>query len=150
MRNLLLLSLALSSLAVADATLHCDGAPNSAGSGAVLRWVGDFDPYEGALRVEGLPAGQTGIMLYSLGSDQVPWGDGTLCLDGNVAWILARAVSDSAGELYLDLATDGEQEDLRWLEHHEQLTWYFQYAYRDPAPGGMGFNTSSSLEVRFE
>jgi hypothetical protein len=150
MRTLLFLSLALSSLAVADATLNCDGAPNSVGSGAVLRWVGDFDPYEGALRVEGLPAGQAGMMLYSLGGDQVPWGNGTLCLGGGPKWILARAASDSAGELYLDLAADGDQDDLRWLEHNEQLTWFFQYAYRDPAAGGTGFNTSSGLEVRFE
>jgi len=90
------------------------------------------------------------MMLYSLGGSQMPWGDGNLCLGVGPKWILARSVSDSAGQLYLDLAADADREDLRFLDYNDQLTWYFQYAYRDPASGGAGFNTSSGLTVNFE
>ena len=149
MRIFTALLLTLSALAAADATLTCEGAPNSTGRGAVLRWTGGFDPYEGGLRVEGLPASQPGFVLYSMGESQVPWGDGDLCLSGPI-WILARVVSDPAGLLRLDLATDGDEEDLRWLDYMDQQTWYFQYAYRDPAAAGTGFNLSSALAVTFE
>ena len=139
--------------AEADASKICDGAPNSAGPGATLRWAGAFQPSEGELRVDGLPPNVLGMTLYSYGATNLPFGNGTLCV-GEPQWILARTRSDAAGQVRLDIAGQGEIEDVRWLDFAWRTygldTWFFQYWYRDGAGGGAQHNLSDAIRVTFE
>lgn len=149
----LLVLLAWSLPAGADASKICDGAPNSAGPGATLRWSGEFRPDAGELRVAGLPPNVLGMTLYSYGPNNLPFGNGVLCV-GEPQWILARSRSDAAGQVHLDIAEQGENEDVRWLEFAWRSygldTWYFQYWYRDGAGGGAQHNLSDAIRVTFE
>jgi len=136
--------------ALADAQRYCSGEPNSVGPGASIRWAGPYDPDGGRLLVEGCPPGELGVFLYSLAAQDVPFGDGRLCV-GPPAWALARTTTDAQGRAALDIWNEGEREDVRWIEYHHDLTWYFQLGYRDPGgPGGTGFNLSDALEVTFD
>jgi hypothetical protein len=140
----------LAGLAGADAQRFCTGEPNSVGPGASIRWAGPYDPDGGHLMVEGCPPGAFGTFLYGIGAQDVPFGDGRLCV-GYPAYILARARTDAQGRASLDISADGETEDLRWLEYAHDMTWYFQFGYRDlNGPGGTGFNLTDALEVVFE
>ncbi len=90
------------------------------------------------------------MVLYSLQPQDIPFGDGHLCV-GPPAWILARTHTTAQGDASIDLRRDGDAEDLRWLNYHYGMTWYFQFAYRDPGgPLGAGFNLTDALEVVFE
>jgi hypothetical protein len=137
----------------ADASKICDGAPNSVGPGATMRWAGPFQPTQGELRVDGLPAGTMGMFLYSYSRANMPFGDGTLCI-GIPVWVLARKASDASGQVRLDIAQEGEDEDVRWLDFAWRAygleTWLFQYWYRDRAAGGAGNNLSDAIRVSFE
>ncbi len=133
--------------AAADATVICDGAPNSVGPGAALRWAGAYAPEGGQLRVSGLPPSQPGWMLYGLYTDDVPFGNGQLCI-GGAKWIMARTTSDVQGRVRLDIESQAEEEDFRWLHYYG--TWYMQYLYRDPLAGGAAFNLSDALQVSWE
>ena len=136
-----------------DASKICDGAPNSVGPGATLRWSGSFQPGEGELRVDGLPPHAMGMVLYSYNADNLPFGNGTLCV-GAPPWIMARVRSDAAGQVRLDISAQGEDEDVRWIEFAWRTygydTWYFQHWYRDGAAGGAQHNLSDAIRVSFE
>jgi hypothetical protein len=149
----LLVLLGWSIPAGADASKICDGAPNSVGPGATMRWAGTFQPENGELRVDGLPAGTMGMVLYSYTPTNVPFGNGTLCI-GVPVWVLARTQSDASGQVRFDINEEGENEDVRWLEFAWRAygldTWFFQYWYRDGAGGGAGNNLSDAIRVTFE
>jgi hypothetical protein len=143
----LLATFLLAGLAHAQATNHCVGAQNSVGSGATIAWVGPTTIAQGGLAVTGLPRAVTGLFVYGLQRDQAPFGDGFRCI-GGANWILARERATTSGTVALDLASEGEPEDLAWLA--SASTWSFQYLYRDPRAqqsGGVGFNSTDAVEV---
>jgi hypothetical protein len=140
----------VASLASAGSSSYCDGLPNSVGTGAVMQWNGPFHPSLGSLAVDGCPADSFGMVVYSLGDQDIPFGDGRLCV-GPPAWILSRTRCTPQGTALVDIRREGDAEDLDWLFYHFDATWYFQFLYRDPAgPGGTGFNLSNALEVTFQ
>lgn len=144
------LCLALStSLASADASIQCAGAPNSVGSGATIRWSGPFDPIGGVLFVDELPANAPGIMVYGLQSTNLPFGDGFSCV-GGVNWILARKGANAQGSMHLDVASESDPDDLIWLQWPGNDQFYFQYMYRDFVSGGTGFNLSATVRVSWQ
>ena len=139
--------LAFSPRGAADAEIICDGAPNSVGAGAGIRWAGALQLAQGSIRVEGLPAFTNGMMLYGLSPDSTPFGNGTSCI-GGPRWILARKASDGQGRVQLDISAEGEADDVLWLAQFD--TWFFQYWYRDAAAGGSAHNLSAAMRVTYQ
>ena len=143
------LALASTAFSSGNSSSYCSATLNSSGNPAHIRWIGPYEPHTGSLLVYGCPAQTSGMFLYGLGAQQVPFGDGFSCIAGT-NWILARKRTDASGAVLLDLGQQGEPEDLRWLNYNIGATWYFQYAYRDLAgPLGNGFNLSDGVAVNF-
>lgn len=127
----------------------CASSPNSVGAGAVLSGIGRpiLSCNAFALRVEGAPPGQPGLFLCSpqLGPD-LPFGNGVLCLAPPLWRLAPTATVDDGGAcaLRLDL---GDLPGLGPIPPWSTLA--FQFAYRDPAAAGAGFNCSDALHAQF-
>jgi len=143
----MLAALALALPARAGVTPYCPPAPNSVGPGAVLTWRGPSDPAQAQLIVAGMPAHAPLMYVYGYAQQQTPFGSGQLCV-GPPTFILGRSAADAAGSASLQIAVEGEQEDVRWLTSGLLSGAYFQVLYRDAA--GATMNTSGALDVLFD
>lgn len=127
-------------------TIACFGAVNSTGSATTLGTQGlpsvftnDF-----ALDAQFAPPGTNGTFFFGTALASVPFGDGVRCAGGSL-FRFGNVTVDASGNASraLDLTTfpgstiaaGGE----RW----------FQFAYRDLAAGGAGFNASMTQRVTF-
>jgi carboxypeptidase T len=121
----------------------CVAAPNSAGPGAIMGWSGSTDATDANfnLSVSGAPPTQFGLFFYGPSQQQVPVGDGFLCLGGSLVRLPVVTVDALGGAFQpVDLAGQGL---------FNGQTWNFQFWYRDPAGGPAGNNLSDGLEVEF-
>ena len=99
---------------------------------------------------EPLPAGQFGLFIYATDPAATPFGDGVLCVGGQVYRIGTPTTADSSGVLRSDLPFDEPPANAGSGAIVPGSTWYLQCWYRDPGgPGGNGFNLSDALEVLF-
>jgi len=135
--------------AQAGVTAYCPPTPNSVGPGAQLAWRGPADPAQAQLIVSGLPAGAIALYVYSPAQQQIPFGNGSLCV-GPPAFNLARRAADAFGRSTLQIALEGEREDVRWLLSGLLPSANFQVLYRDAASAGAKMNSSGALAVVFE
>ena len=129
-------------------TNYCTSSPNSVGSGAVMGTSGtqvvadnDFGLFAG-----GLPANQNGVFFYGAIQQNVPFGNGQLCIAGQV-FRLDVVQSDVFGitQFALDITNPATPSG----QITAGSTWNFQHWYRDPAAGGAFFNLSDGVEVTF-
>lgn len=93
------------------------------------------------LRVEHLPPGQFGFFLWERGMQDVPWGDGSLCIGPAPQPIgppASTGAAGAAGLRFKDLPPFAAGDVIR-----------FQFWYRDPAGQGAGHNTSNALRTSF-
>jgi carboxypeptidase T len=127
----------------ADPQNYCVGAPNSVGPGAAMGWLGSidatFDDFD--LLVSGTPPGNFGLFFFGPGQQQVPLGDGFLCVGGSLTR-LPVVTSDPFGQAQTGL-------DLPGFGIQNGDTFNFQFWYRDPPGGPVGNNLSDGLEVVF-
>ena len=142
----LLAALALALPAAAGVTPYCPPTPNSVGPGATLIWRGPADPGHAQLLVAGVPAHSPLMYVYGTSQVQTPFGSGLLCVQPG--FILARSAADASGHASLQIAAEGEQEDVRWLVSGLLSGANFQVVYRDAA--GATMNTTGALAVEFE
>ncbi len=126
-----------------DPVNYCIAAPNSVGPGAIMDWYGSVDVAQNDfhLLVSGAPSGQFGLFFYGPGQQQVPLGDGFLCVGGSLKR-LGVVTTDIFGQAtdQLDLPASG-------LQNGDQRS--FQFWYRDVAGGPAGNNLSDGLDVTF-
>lgn len=125
----------------------CIGAPNSANpDGSHLCGVGSTSVADNAfsLVATGSVPNQPGLFFYGTLPNQVPLGNGVLCLGGQL-FRLPPVFGDGAGTVNfpLDFTTLPAGGDIVGGS-----TWLFQWWYRDPTVGA-SFNFSSGLEVTF-
>lgn len=129
-----------------DPVIACFGAVNSTGfattldtHGAPSVFTNDF-----ALEVQFAPPGTNGTFFFGTALANVPFGDGVRCAGGSL-YRFGNVTVDASGTAAraLDFTTfpgstiaAGGQ---RW----------FQFAYRDLAAGGAGFNASMTQRVAF-
>ncbi len=136
---------------------YCIAAPNSAGAGALIGNTGSTSiaANDFTLTVIDCPLGQNGIFFYGVNENQLPFGDGFLCVGG------VAAGGGGIFRLQPPIQTDANGEAARLVDFTQPpaccgegailpaSTWYFQFWYRDPAFGGAGFNLSDGLKVVF-
>ncbi len=126
---------------------YCPPPANSTGGLAVIRVLGEasLSTNQFGLRVTGMPANKPGILFYGQGSNNIPLGDGTLCVSGGINRISPASSSNANGVLtrQVDLGLHG----LSVLAPGDKRN--FQLWFRDPQGGPVGFTFSSAVEVQF-
>ncbi|MFT7542982.1 MAG: hypothetical protein ACI9K5_003964, partial [Gammaproteobacteria bacterium] len=126
----------------AGAMQHGTTAVNSTQASAVIRAFGSNSLAANELKLEALSVPNTAFLfLRGTQSAQMPFGNGSLCLGGDIVRIqLAGHASDNIARVTLDLPSIGV---------NAPGVNYFQCWFRDPAAGGAEFNTSDALYITF-
>ncbi len=122
--------------------VYCTGEPNSVGPGAQIYSTGSTGVSDADFRLNasGVPPTTFGLFFYGSGVNDVPLGEGRLCVSSPFTRLTVQQ-TDSAGEVsqLLDLAGPIVAGS----------SWNFQFWYRDVAGGPLGYNLSNALEVIF-
>ncbi|MFT7669548.1 MAG: hypothetical protein ACI8X5_002253 [Planctomycetota bacterium] len=120
--------------------VYCGTSPNTVGTGATIGSSGSTGIGEGTftLHASGIPADNFGLFFYGAGQNLAPLGEGTLCISSPFTRLNVQQ-ANGAGEVdqLLNLTSPLDA----------GTTWNFQFWYRDPAGGPVGFNLSDALEV---
>ena len=128
-------------------TNYCMSLANSTGAPAVISVSGTLSFAANNLMLSAEPVpDQNGIFFYGPGTQQVPLGNGFLC------------VTPTFGRLPIELASgnvlthdfDNTNPPNPQTQVGPGTTWYFQAWYRDPAAGGANYNFSDGTEVTFQ
>jgi len=143
--------LACAGLALADGTHlgtnYCTSTPNSGGGAASIEVFGPDYGGTGQVFLDDavvisafpLPPETVGLFLYATQPAQLPFGDGFLCVAGQVQRMPAHT-SLASGLIY-DSVTLGDLPGLT------AGTWHFQAWFRDVAGGPAGFNLSDGIAL---
>lgn len=132
-------------------TSYCISAANSVGAGALLSATGSTSiaANDFTLTVSAAIPGNYGLFFYSAAQQQVPFGDGYLCVGPGVYRLGPPLASDGSGQAQRDVDFTLPPVGSGPGQVHPGSTWNFQYWYRDPAGAGSGFNLSDGLRVVF-
>lgn len=120
----------------------CASSPNSSGLSARLASAGSTSiPGAGmTLDLSNAPANRPVFFAYGNATTSLPFGQGTLCLAGQVGRFPA-VVADAAGRATIDC-------DLAALGSEPGATWTFQAVFRDPAGGGAQTSDAITIELQ--
>jgi len=130
-----------------SAANYCISSPNSAGAGAVIGSNSDYSVASNSfqLNVSGAPANKPGLFFYGPNQISIPFGEGRRCVGGSLYRLGV-------------LTTSGQGTALRAIDFTSLpngggivggSSWNFQFWYRDPAGGPVGYNTSDGLAATF-
>ena len=127
------------------ATNYCTTSVNSTGSGAVMGHMGSTSLFANDLVLTAGPVPQQpGLFFYGPQSANLPFGNGTRCVGGQLVRlpvIVASGGSFSYAVDYANLPPAGAISS--------GVTKYFQAWFRDPAGGGAAYNLSDGLSIQF-
>jgi hypothetical protein len=136
-----------------DPTNYCFTSPNSAGSGALMSWIGttSITADDFYLESSGLPPNQFMMFYYGAGAITNPFGNGFQCVgNGGVGLFRFKPfMADFTGMATMKVDYTVPPAGVgggigRWLPGD---VWFTQAWYRDPAGGGAQFNLSDGLRV---
>lgn len=127
----------------------CTSLPNSTGFASTIALQGWDSLSANHFRLEAsqAPSGVTGLFLGSTAGQQVPFGNGFLCVDGAAFGFHRLTPSQTAPNGVLRTEVD------LWAQPYYQVgsTWTFQGVFRDPNGGGaLTWNGSDALRVTFK
>lgn len=127
---------------------YCTAGINSNGVGSSLGRTGS--PYLGhndfGLFANHIPFFEVGVFLMATSTNNVPFGNGTLCVGGSVQRLaVTPPVVGGYAAVDLDFTDAGSLAS----QITAGSTWYFQYWYRNVSGGGAGFNLSNGLRATF-
>jgi hypothetical protein len=130
---------------------YCPATSNSTGVAGYLDIAGSLSVSvnDTALTANHCPPGSLGLFLGGQDKAQIPFANGTLCVDpaGHGPLIVAPAVQVSrAGQAEIALQPDWMPARGRLADH---ATWSFQFWFRDPLAGGARANLTNALRVTF-
>ncbi len=136
----------LDSLGIRDQVVTCNATPNSTGQAATLGAEGCDSLIANALtlRAEGLPGSTFGLFFYGANPNQLPLGNGTLCIASPRRLPLAQA--DPSGVMRCTVDFQSPQA----AAVTAGATWYFQNAFRDVGVGtGLDLSGAVAVDVRY-
>jgi len=131
-------------------TNYCPLTPNSAGPGAAISATGSPSVLANDLVISVSGAvNDAGVFFYGTGQGQIPFGNGNRCVTGTIVRLWPPSVADALGNnsRVIDNTHPGIAGSLAPIV--DMATLNFQYWFRDPAGGGMGFNLSDAIEITF-
>jgi hypothetical protein len=122
---------------------YCGSNPNSTGSPGAISASGSASSSAGDLSLSAAPVpNQNGVFFHASGQIQNTFGNGFLCVSGNVKrGSIVPVAGNVAGYTY-DNSTNKKS-----LAAHVGTTRNFQYWHRDPMGGGAFFNTSNGITI---
>jgi len=125
---------------------YCTAGLNSTGAPAAISASGSASVAANdlLLRAEPVP-NQPGIFFYGAGQTSVPFGNGTLCVAGQIARL---DVVNATGNV-MTFLLDNTSPPSAATQITPGSTWYFQAWFRDPMAGGSFFDLSDGLSVTF-
>lgn len=126
----------------ANTTSYCTSAPNSTGLPATVVATGSASLATNSLTLlaSSVPSGPA-LFFHGLAQQQVPFGNGTLCVAGSLVRILPVMLA-SAGQVEVEV-------DLPSVGIATPGSRHFQCYFRDTAAGGAGFDASDALQITF-
>jgi FG-GAP repeat len=132
------------------------GCWNSTVHGALLQACGSPSVLEDDLELQArwLPPEELGVVIMGPRPDELPFGDGVLCVGPGDLGLFRFPVLDSGASGVIELGPGivAQTQASFPVAGHIQAgdTWYFQAWYRDPdGPCGTGFNLTNGLRVEF-
>jgi photosystem II stability/assembly factor-like uncharacterized protein len=126
-----------------NASNYCLANANSTGSAASITFAGSCTAAENHFTLQASPVpDQLFLFFFGPNANQVPFGNGYLCIGGGLTRLNPPAVAAA------NLAS--HRVDLAAYGFTAGSTERFQCWYRDPAAGGAAFNSSDGLRVTFE
>ena len=127
-------------------TSHCMAGLNSTGSPAATSATGSASGAANdlLLRAEPVPD-QFGVFFYGPQQTSVPFGNGTLCLAGEIGRLDVVMATGNVMTFRLDNTNPPSTS----TQITANSTWNFQTWFRDPAAGGAFFDLSDGLSVTF-
>lgn len=124
---------------------YCIAAPNSRGPGAIMGWSGTTSRAQNDFTLTctgGIPNG-FGFFFFGNAQQQTPFGNGFVCVSGNVFRLLPGDNFSLSGVA----ARPVDMNSGVGVNLTAGTTWNFQIKYRDVAAGGALFNYSDGLNV---
>lgn len=130
---------------------YCPATLNSTGSAGYLDLSGTLSVsvLDTVFTANQCPPGMLGMLLCGQDKAQIPFANGTLCVDpaGHGLDVMGRAIQVSrTGQASLALLPDFMPARGRLADH---ASWSFQFWFRDPAAGGAQANLTNALRVTF-
>jgi hypothetical protein len=123
---------------------YCSSSPNSVGTGALIAANGTLSVLANnfSLVASGAPPNKLGLFIYAQGQNQVPFGNGVLCLAQPIFRLSPGVMTNASGVAERPV-------DLNSTAILPGSSWNFQFWYRDPAGGGASFNLSDAFRGIF-
>jgi hypothetical protein len=132
-------------------TTYCVTSPNTSGPGAHIFSSGEAAIAANTFTLEAIGAvpSQVAIFYYGTEATSAPFGEGVRCVGGLTTRLLPPLFIDGAGtaERHVDFTSPPASVGTGHITSGS--TWHFQFWYRDPGGGPVGFNFSDALEVTF-
>jgi hypothetical protein len=128
---------------------YCTALINSTGKTASMGYTGSTSLTLNDLKLtvtDGIP-NQIGIFFMGSFQTQVPFGDGHLCITGNIQRLMPPVFMDAAGAGSFTADFTDPTSPLSMVQPLSE--WNLQFWYRDPQPIGNQFNLSDALHVQF-
>jgi len=127
---------------------YCAATPNSLGATALISSFGTTSVASNifTLACDGALPATPGLFFYGPNEQQIPFGDGFLCVDGGV-FRLPATTTDAFG--HAEAALDVTDPPAEGGAIFPGSTWKFQYWYRDVNSETAAFNLSDGLSVDF-
>ncbi len=127
---------------------YCATNPNSAGTHAAISNSGStsVSTNDFGLQVTGAAPAQFGLFFYAANQSSAPFGNGYLCVGGQLFRLTPAQLTDAGGNA-ARLIDFTNQTVPAGGEILPGSTWNFQYYHRDTV--GSGFNLSDGLNVPF-
>lgn len=130
-------------------TGYCTAGVNSTGKGASIGSWGS--PYVSSndftLTVQDCPPSQVGLFLMGDQPNNLPFGNGVLCVGGGLKRLHPAQPTGAVGTATLPLDFTDPSSYASWIAAGS--TWNFQFWYRDIPAGGAEFNLSNGLSATF-
>jgi hypothetical protein len=127
---------------------YCSTTPNSTGLFAMISRQGGESVAANNLLLtcaDAVPS-QFGIFFYGSGTAQVPFGNGTRCVDLPIQRLPVVSIANDGRASY---ALDNTTPPTATGQITPGSTWHFQFWFRDPLAGGSNYNLSDGLSVPF-
>ncbi|MCP3913947.1 MAG: hypothetical protein GY711_00145 [bacterium] len=131
---------------------YCPGLSNSVGPGAALGIAGTWSLANAELRLvsSACPPNQFGIMFYGrTATGGSPVGEGLLCVGLPFYRLLPAVSTGTAGAGQYDVDFSAPPVDSGPGRIEAGSTYHFQFWYRDPVGGPVGYNFSEGLSITF-
>jgi hypothetical protein len=113
---------------------YCISAPNSAGPGAIIGFLGSTSVSANDLILTAIqcPPGQLGLFYYGPNQIQVPFGNGFRCVGGSTFRLYPPVQTDVFGNVarVLDNTVPPASSGPGKIDPSDR--WNFQFWYRDP------------------